>query len=319
MKSNWEFGHPGVWVRDFNKTMDYYQSLGIAGRVGMTLTAEGMKKSVRREFGKISAPPDPSKGYRLDLLIIGNLTLEVLQLLPRKPSITGEYLVPGEGINHICFNVPDIEGESLRLCERGPRFMLVLRRLEDDSLVENYLDTREFGNIIISLRPGTKERSEAEKATKERLATNNWKFLGHGVAVFDADKTAKYYEFLDLATAQREVMFDSSSITDFKVYGKTPDTIVKARIRRAQIGSAVFEFIQPLEGESIYKESLAVRGEGIIDLTFTVEDLDKETAKLVEQGVPVILSGKPQTGSAFAYFDTRKDGGDIMIKLIQAE
>jgi len=51
---------------------------------------------------------------------------------------------------------------------------------------------------------------------------------------------------------------------------------------------------------------------------FTVDDLGKEIARLDARGVPVILSGKTPTG-AFAYFDTRPDGGDIMIKLIQAD
>ena len=50
-----------------------------------------------------------------------------------------------------------------------------------------------------------------------------------------------------------------------------------------------------------------------------MDDLEKETANLVEKGVPAILGGKPQTVGAFAYFDTREDGGDIMIKLVQAE
>ncbi len=48
-----------------------------------------------------------------------------------------------------------------------------------------------------------------------------------------------------------------------------------------------------------------------------MDDLDKETTKLVEKGVPVIFSGKSRNGSAFAYFDTREDGGDVMIKLMQ--
>ena len=68
-----------------------------------------------------------------------------------------------------------------------------------------------------------------------------------------------------------------------------------------------------------HKESLDRKGEGIIDRTLTVDDLEKETARLVDKGVPVVFSGRPQTGGAFAYFDTREDGGDIMMKLVQAE
>lgn len=112
-------------------------------------------------------------------------------------------------------------------------------------------------------------------------------------------------------------MFDSSSIADFNVHGKASDVVVKARTRVAQIGPVAYEFTQPLEGETIYKESLDRRGEGVNDFIFTVDDLDKETAKLAEKGVMVILSGNPRNGGAFAYFDTRKVG-NMMMKLIQA-
>jgi len=63
------------------------------------------------------------------------------------------------------------------------------------------------------------------------------------------------------------------------------------------------------------------RGEdaNVCEFSFTVTDLEKETAKLVDKGVPVILSGTPQNGQAFACFDTRENGGDIVTKLIQAE
>jgi len=321
MKSNWHFGHPGTWVKDFDRTVDYYENvLGIAGRVGVKLTPDGMKGSVRREFGRVAPQPDVTKGYKLDLLVFGDLVLEVLQLQPRRLSIPGEYLVPGEGINHVCFNAPDIEADSLRLCERGPRFMLVLRRKEDDNLLENYLDTRKYGNIVLSLRPDPDgSRSEGETAQKAKLATTNWKFRGHSVIVFDAESTAAYYEDLGLAAAQPEVVFDSSKIADFKEYGKTPEAVVKAKTRTAQIGPALFEFIQPVEGYGLYREAAAARAEGIFDMVFTVDDLEGEKANLIAKGVPVIQSGKPETGGEFACFDTRQDGGDIIIKLIQAQ
>ena len=67
-----------------------------------------------------------------------------------------------------------------------------------------------------------------------------------------------------------------------------------------------------------FEQHYGKRGEGIIDMTFSVDDLDKEAAQLVEKGVSIVLGGTPQSDRAFAYFDTREDGGDIMIKLIQA-
>jgi hypothetical protein len=61
------------------------------------------------------------------------------------------------------------------------------------------------------------------------------------------------------------------------------------------------------------------RGEGVVDIAFTVEDLEKEAATLIYRGIPAVLSGKPKNGPAFAYFDTRKNSGNIMIRLIQRE
>jgi len=312
---NWEFSHSGVFVKDFDKTLAYYQSLGIAAELGISRkpgVSPAEMTQVIKVFGKTMPPPDPSKRRFLELLYIGDLEFEVLQAPKERPK--GEALAYGEGINHVCFNVPDIDGETDKLVEKGLRIIFDLTR--GGVRFEDYLDTREFGNIILSLRP---LQSEEVKARKAGYGIVDWKFRGHGVVVKDVNKTATYYQSLGIATVQPEVIFDSSSISDFKVNGKTPDTVVKTRTRTAQIGPVVYEFIQPLEGEAIYRESLNRRGEGIIDLTFTVNDLEKETAALVEKGVPVILSGNPENGGAFAYFDTRKDGGDIMIKLIRAE
>ena len=54
------------------------------------------------------------------------------------------------------------------------------------------------------------------------------------------------------------------------------------------------------------------------DFIFTVDDLERETARLIEKGVSVVFSGRHQNSSTFAYLDTREDGGDIMIRLTQA-
>ena len=144
---------------------------------------------------------------------------------------------------------------------------------------------------------------------------NNWKFHHVGVAIRDIDKTVEYYQSLGIATFEPEILFKSSDFADFTVNGKIPDTIVRLRIRYVQIGPFQLELIQPVEGESPQKEFLASKGEGIDHIAFTVDDLDKETDKLVKKGIKTIFSGKRQTGG-FAYFDTRKVG-NIIIELIQ--
>ena len=145
---------------------------------------------------------------------------------------------------------------------------------------------------------------------------NDWKFHHLAVVVWDMDKAVEYYQSLGIATCQPEFMLDSSRYTDYEVYGKTPDTTDKTRMRFVQIGSFQIELVQPVEGEPIYKEFLNSKGEGAHHMAFTVDDLDEETAKLVEKGIPVITRVKLSTGGGFAYFDTGKVGS-LITELIQ--
>ncbi len=148
---------------------------------------------------------------------------------------------------------------------------------------------------------------------------NNWKFHHVGVVVRDMDKVVEYYQSLGIGTFQPEVLFKSSDFADFRVNGKTPNTIVKVRVRSIQIGPLRLELIQPVEGEAPWKEFLDSNGEGINHIGFGVDDLDKETAKLVEKGASVIHSGVENSRGAYfrwAYFDTRKVG-NVIIELSQ--
>ncbi len=311
MNSHWEFNHSGVFAKDFDRTLEYYKSLGLAPDLPRTQRPFNPEdEAVNIEFGELVDNAMPDGEYFLALLYIGDLEFEVLHAPKERPK--GEALAYGEGVNHVCISVPDIDMETDKLVEKG------LRIIQDFKLngvrLEDYLDTRQYGNILLSLRTPMTEEMKLRKAGNGII---DWKFRGHTAVVKDVDATAGYYQSLGIAAVQPQAMFDSSSITDVKVYGKTPETIIRAKTRTVRISTVVLELIQPLEGEGIYKESLDRRGEGIIDLTFTVDDLDKETARLVEKGVPVIFSGKPRNGSAFACFDTREDGGDVMIKLMQ--
>jgi len=138
------------------------------------------------------------------------------------------------------------------------------------------------------------------------------------VVVWDMDKAVEYYQSLGIATFKPEFVLDSSTYTDYKVYGKTPNTIDKTRMRFAQIGPFQLELVQPVEGEPIYREFLKSKGEGVHHIAYTVDDLDEETAKLVEKGISVITRVTLQTGTSFAYMDVRKVG-NVIIELIQMD
>ena len=300
MKSDWELGHVGLVVRDWNDALGYYQSTGMGISVGPQVvnldfqsggpskfflndkvprisggSGPGTLAASKPKRGKESKP-NTYKFMDKDCQV-GSLLLEILQ----------DRSIPYEGITHLCFNVPDVDSETARLLEKGCE--MVLSFTQGKKVCENYIDTREFGHVIV------------------------WKFHGFGIAVRDIDKAVEYYESLDIAAFEAEAMLDSSSLENVESMGKT----VKARTRTAQVGPVAFEFAQPVEGDAIYGESLECRGECISDMSFTVDDLEEETASLVRKGVPVVLRGKPQSGPEFAYFDTREFSGNIMVRLMQ--
>jgi len=311
MKSNWEHSHTGVFTRDLENTVRYYQSLGLAPEIvpARSQSWEG-HKAVNVEFGQVMHFGGDTRRPFLQLIYIGDLEVEILRAPAERPK--GEALAYGEGCNHVCFNVPDIDGETDLLVKKGLRIIQDFHL--DDVRLEDYLDTREYGNMLLSLRP---LQTEEVKAKKAGYGIVDWKYQGVGAVVQSIEKTVKYYRSMDIAEFRPQAMLDTSLMRDVKLHGKSTKAMIKAKTRQMRIGPVVYELIEPVEGEAVYKESLDRRGEGIINLTFNVDDLERETSKLAQKGVAVIFSGKPEAGKAFAYFDTRKDGGDVMIKLVQ--
>lgn len=84
------------------------------------------------------------------------------------------------------------------------------------------------------------------------------------------------------------------------------------RFALAQISPSLqLEFIENLEGESIYTEFLRTRGEGMHHLGFMVDGIDARIAALKQLGIGVLQSGK-RPGRSFAYMDTEPLLGTII-------
>ncbi len=149
---------------------------------------------------------------------------------------------------------------------------------------------------------------------------NTWKLRHVGIPVRDLDKSINDYQSLGIASFQPEFVIDSSRFAEYLVYGKTPDPVVKTRVAMGQVGPLSVELLQPLQGETVHKELLEKTGEGIGHIAYTVDDLEEETAKLVEKGFPVILSiiRSGQTRRSAVYIDTRSRFSNLIIELIQA-
>jgi 4-hydroxyphenylpyruvate dioxygenase-like putative hemolysin len=248
---------------------------------------------------------------------MGSLVIEGIHGRPEATGFNDDFFREyGEGISHICFNLPDPEKTTAKLFKKGCADVMNLTRADTGKIIENYLGTTKYGGIWLSFRPVPEQWHRAWQA--HNLAhplVSGWKFTGMGVATRDLDKAAEYYKYLGVAELKPEVMLDSSS-RGFKVHGLT-GSVARARTRTALMGPVAYQFAQPLEKETTYGEFLSKRGEGACSLDFEVDNLERETARLVYRGVRVVLSGKPENGGAFAYFDTRR-AGNLMVKLVQS-
>jgi len=125
-----------------------------------------------------------------------------------------------------------------------------------------------------------------------------------------------------------ERYWDILGIGPWSIYTATPpeltDTVLRGRYTRfsmklafAKVGSVILELVQPLEGESIYKEFLAEKGEGIHHIaSYSVDDLDKTLALLEKRGIGVLQRGR-WIGVSFAYVDTERTLGAIVELLMR--
>jgi hypothetical protein len=79
----------------------------------------------------------------------------------------------------------------------------------------------------------------------------------------------------------------------------------RMRLAFLEAGPVQIEFIQPLEGQNIYSDFLAERGEGLHHILFEAQD---PAAIIAEIGAPVLQSGGSslRPGATWSYLDTQE-------------
>lgn len=148
MEDTWQLHHVGIPVRDLDKSMEDYETLGMA-----TFQPEFFIDSSKVEeylvYGKI---PDPAVKTRAVMGKMGPLGVELLQ--PVSGDTVHKELLEstGEGIGHIAYTVDDLEQETTRMVERGFPIILSIRHTGQSKPGAIYFDTRsKFSNLIVEL------------------------------------------------------------------------------------------------------------------------------------------------------------------------
>ncbi len=136
VEKDWKFSHVGIVVKDLKKTIKYYRSLDIFDIPPQNeVVMEGRKVKI------IGA--DAS---------LGELWIEVFQPVSGD-SIQQKFLDEhGEGINHIGFEVPNLERARAIMTKKG---VPVAFHIKDTA---TYYDTGEYGNMLIELFQAPPER-----------------------------------------------------------------------------------------------------------------------------------------------------------------
>ena len=147
-----------------------------------------------------------------------------------------------------------------------------------------------------------------EKTGIEKMPT--WKLYHVGAVVKDMDKAIERYQKLGIGPFESE---KGATIVEKSMWGK-PVALDSFELdaRMANLGPVYLELIQPTRGDSLWKELLETKGEGINHLCFFVDDLDKEEAWLVKEGYTVMYRSRYVKGGGCAYFDTSETGGWIL-------
>ncbi len=142
MQENWTLRHVGLVVKNMDKAVEYYKSIGLATSESPDHVLDSKSFADLKTYGKSNAS---NWKIKIKMVNIGPLTLELTEPL-EGDNVNGEYLDSiGEGANHIAFVVDDLEKETEELAKKGIPVIYYGKGQYA------YFDTRKVGNVIIEL------------------------------------------------------------------------------------------------------------------------------------------------------------------------
>jgi catechol 2,3-dioxygenase-like lactoylglutathione lyase family enzyme len=93
----------------------------------------------------------------------------------------------------------------------------------------------------------------------------------------------------------------------------------QARLAFIKLGQVTLELIQPIGGDTSWKQFLDAHGEGVQHIAFQVADLDKTIKGFGDAGMPVLHHGRYDDDSgAYVYVDSAKALG-VTLELLHSE
>jgi hypothetical protein len=142
------------------------------------------------------------------------------------------------------------------------------------------------------------------------VQSQSWELKQVGVVVRDMDKAVDRLQSLGFGP------FESRTLPpDREEWYRGKPFLGKVKISMAKLGNVQLELIQPVESQSLHKEFLDEKGEGIQHVMFGVNNFESEVATLTEKGASVVLKAKMPNGRSIAYVDLNVGG--LVVELVQ--
>ena len=304
MMSDWEFNHLGMMVTDRDEVLQYYQSVGIGVSVGPQpllpyIEGDGeitFYKELHGEPVSHKFKTGGSHNFNDGQSQIGNCQLEVYPMKPGPGMFISRYLEKkGNGINHIAFNTNNIEKDTQHFLDLGCD--LVFNVTTNGKTIENYIDTRLHGDLMISLRPPADNWEKSwRKNNESHPLVNKWRFLGLGICVDDINAASKYFLNIGYSQLSNLKRLEEWSVTS----------------QEFSIGKITLDIIEAEEG-TIYSNSITQREEGVAELIFEVDNLHQELELLRNKEIETLVVSKDKK---MASIDSRGKG-NLLVRLVE--
>jgi catechol 2,3-dioxygenase-like lactoylglutathione lyase family enzyme len=145
---------------------------------------------------------------------------------------------------------------------------------------------------------------------KDALAKGLFNKLHHiSIVVADVEKAKNFYESIGIGP-----WVDYPPMKEYvKINVPDEEGFYNLKIKCAQIGPIQLQLIEPGAGESLYKDHLRKKGEGVYHIGFEVDDISATDAETEAMGLKVLSSGRRENGSGFSYLDTASQAGVVLL------
>jgi catechol 2,3-dioxygenase-like lactoylglutathione lyase family enzyme len=242
---------------------------------------------------------------RLAVTTLGGVGFELCQYIDGE-SIYQDFLAEhGEGLQHLNFAVDDQDATAEILAKQG--FPSIRSgRNGPNGRTGNYIYIEPLHATweLVERRRGPQTVEpvrQPEPVSPAKVKVNAFGLVS--IVVKDAQAVAEnYWNILGIGP-WNIYNWEAPFVYEHIYHGKP--TFMRAKIAYAQVGAVRLELYQPIEGDSIYGDFLAERGEGLHHISSFVDNADETAAELEREGFHSLESGRFGDNGAYNCIDIK--------------